>query len=74
MTMPQIKLDQADAIELAELLAFLTDWFAADPDTLDASLTHHVASTGYDLGQLRHDLHRFTFLLGGSDGQHLFTP
>jgi hypothetical protein len=31
--MPQIKLDQADATELAELLQFLTDWLTTDADT-----------------------------------------
>ena len=57
--MPQTRLDQADALELAELLTFLTDWLTADPDTLHTSLTRYVGTTGYDLHQLRADLDRF---------------
>ena len=71
--MPQITIDQADAVELAELLTFLTDWHTADPDILQASLTRHLATTGYNLNQLTHDLHRFAFLLGGTDGEPLFS-
>ena len=71
--MPQIKIDQADAVELAELLTFLTDWHAADPGTLQASLTRHLGTTGYGLTQLAQDLHRFTFLLGGTHGEPLFS-
>ena len=70
--MPQINLDQADATELAELLQFLTDWLATDPDTLDTSLTRYIAGPGYNLNQLRQDLQRLAFLLGGNDGEHLF--
>lgn len=32
-----------------------------------------VGVDGYDLAQLRGDLARFVFLLGGDDGQALFT-
>lgn len=38
--------------------------------SLDSSLTRYVGRTGYDLNQLRDDLHRFAFLLG-NDGQAL---
>jgi hypothetical protein len=71
--MPQINLDQADAVELAELLTFLTDWHTTDPATLEASLTRHLDTTGYGLNQLTHDLQRFAFLLGGTDGEPLFS-
>ena len=71
--MPQTRLDQADALEPGELLTFLTDWNAADPNTLNASLTRHLATTGYELNQLTHDLHRFVVLLGGNDGKPLFS-
>jgi hypothetical protein len=71
--MPQIKIDQADAAELAELLTFLADWHAADPDTLQASLTRHLGTTDYNLDQLAQHLHRFAFLLGGTDGEPLFS-
>jgi hypothetical protein len=70
--MPAVSLDAADAWELAELLRFVGDWLATDPDQLGLSLHRHVGSPGYDLATLRGDLDRFTFLLGGDDGQPLF--
>lgn len=72
--MPDLSLDPGDAAELAEMLQFLTDWLAADHATLSASLIRFIGHPGYDLAQLRHDLNRFTFLLGGSDGEDLFQP
>lgn len=72
--MPNIGLDPADAIELAELLQFLADWLTADADHLNTSLTSYLGSTGYDLNQFRDDLHRFVFLLSGNDGESLFGP
>lgn len=70
--MPRFSLDQLDAVELAELLQFLADWFTADAETLNTSLTTYLGTTGYDLTQFRDDLHRFVFLLGGNDGEPLF--
>jgi hypothetical protein len=67
-----VNLDAADAAELAELLQFLHDWLAADADRLDASLSGFVGSRAYDTIQLRADLNRFTFLLGGCDGENVF--
>jgi hypothetical protein len=67
-------LDTGDATELAELLQFLSDWLASDPAHLHASLTRFVGTHGYDLQTLRTDLDRFTFLLGGNDGEALFQP
>jgi hypothetical protein len=72
--MPNLNLDTGDATELAELLHFLNDWLASDPTRLDASLTRFVGTRGYNLPQLRTDLDRFTFLLGGNDGETLFQP
>jgi hypothetical protein len=72
--MPQSHLDTSDATELAELLQFLNDWLASDPTYLDTSLTRFVGTRGYNLPQLRTDLDRFTFLLGGNDGEALFHP
>lgn len=72
--MPNLGLDTGDAIELAELLQFLNDWLASDRADLDASLTRFVGTRGYDLQQLRADLDRFAFLLGGNDGEALFQP
>ena len=67
--MPAVSLDAA---ELAELLRFLGDWLDADHDRLDTFLQRFVGNPAYDVGQLRADLSRFTFLLGGDDGETLF--
>ena len=72
--MPNTSLHTSDAAELAELLQFVGDWLATDHNHLDASLTCFVGNRGYDLTQLRNDLDRFTFLLGGNDGEPLFQP
>jgi len=70
--MPTTSLDTGDAIELAQMLALIGDWLAADPDPLDASLTRFVGHRAYGAAQLQADLARFVFLLGGDDGQALF--
>jgi hypothetical protein len=72
--MPQVNLDAGDAAELAEMLQFLTGWLARDPARLAACLEEFVGHPAYDIAQLRDDLERFTFLLGGSDGEPLFGP
>ena len=70
--MPEVRLDVVDAAELAELLQFLSQWLARDPGRLGACLEQFVGSPAYNVGQLRQDLDRFTFLLGGDDGESLF--
>ena len=70
--MPEPKLDVVDAAELAELLQFLSQWLARDPARLGASLAQFVGHPAYGLDELRGDLERFVFLLGGSDGEPLF--
>jgi len=72
--MPEIKLDAVDAAELAEILQFLSQWLARDPARLGDSFGEFVGHPAYGLAQLRGDLERFVFLLGGSDGEHLFGP
>jgi len=72
--MPEVRLDAADAAELAEMLQFLIDWLADDPGRLAASLAEFAGHPAYNTGQLRDDLERFIFLLGGSDGEPLFRP
>jgi hypothetical protein len=37
-TGPFLVLDAVDAVELGELLGFLSDWLCSDPNRLDASL------------------------------------
>ena len=70
--MPEVKLDAADAAELAEILQFLSQWLARDPARLGDSFGEFVGHPAYGLAQLRGDLERFVFLLGGSDGEPLF--
>jgi hypothetical protein len=71
---PEIKLDVTDAAELAEMLQFLSQWLARDPGHLGPSLEQFVGHPAYGITQLHQDLERFVFLLGGSDGEHLFGP
>jgi hypothetical protein len=72
--MPQVKLDAADAAELAETLQFLSEWLAQDPGRLGPSLAQFAGHPAYGLSELRGDLERFVFLRGGSDGESLFGP
>jgi hypothetical protein len=65
-------LDPSDAIELTEILQFLTDWLATDTDQLNTSLAHFVGHNSYTTTNLSQDLHRFAFLLGSNDGETLF--
>jgi len=72
--MPSMNLDTADAAELTELLQFLSQWLARDHGRLAASLEDFVGHPAYGISQLRMDLDRFTFLLGGNDVDPLFQP
>jgi len=72
--MPDVRLNAADVAELAEMLQFLSEWLDRDPRRLSASLAQFVGHPAYGITQLREDLERFTFLLGGSDGEQLFGP
>jgi hypothetical protein len=71
---PDISLDTADAVELAELLQFIDDWLRSDRGNLTASLARFVGSPAYSLDTLRDDFARFRFLLGITDGEGVFTP
>jgi len=70
--MPEVRLDATDAIELAEMLQFLSQWLTRHPARLAASLEEFIGHPAYGITQLRQDLERFAFLLGGSDGERLF--
>ena len=71
--MPQTTLDMADAAELAETLTFLTGWLSgSQKQTLADSFAEFAGHPAYNTGTLRADLHRFTLLLGASDGEELF--
>ncbi len=50
-----------------------TGW-PATPGRLGASLEQFVGHPAYGISQLRDDLERFVFLLGGGDGERLFGP
>ena len=67
-----VSLDAADATELAETLQLISGWLTADPAALGPSLLAYIGHPAYGLDALRADLERFTFLLGGSDGEDLF--
>jgi hypothetical protein len=56
-----------DALELGEMLEFLGDWIEFNPDRLGHWLERFTVG-GYTLDELRADLARFAFVLGG-DGQ-----
>ncbi|MFI9509024.1 hypothetical protein [Nocardia sp. NPDC052566] len=70
--MPRIQIAVEDAIELAELLGFLRDWLDTDP-TAAAALNHFGGSVS-TAADMRTDLERFAFLLGGNDGEHYLPP
>jgi hypothetical protein len=72
--MPEARLDATDAAELAEMLQFVSQWLAQDPGRLGVSLEQFAGHPAYGLSELRNDLERFVFLLGGSDGEQLFGP
>jgi hypothetical protein len=58
-------------MELVQMLAFLCEWLdSSDGPALDASL-RRFAHDAYDIADLRTDLARLAFLLGG-DGERLF--
>jgi hypothetical protein len=64
MPAPQVHLDLAEAAELAEMLTFLSEWFAGpDHAQLVASFGRFIGTRGYDLADLRTDLDRLTFFL-----------
>ncbi|MEU8192673.1 hypothetical protein AB0C10_02695 [Microbispora amethystogenes] len=67
-------INTTDAFELAETLQLIADWLAADPERLAASLLSYIGDPAYGPDAFRADLDRFTFLLGDSDGEHLFKP
>ena len=69
--MPSTSLDTVDAIELAELLQFIIDWLSSDKQ-LRRSFAGFIGYPAYGIDELQHDLRRFTFLLGGDDGENLF--
>jgi hypothetical protein len=72
--MSGVNLAPDHAVELTELLEFLTAWLSSDPNVLDASLHRYVGHPAYNIDRLKGDLARFTFLLGGDTDGELFQP
>jgi hypothetical protein len=62
-----VTLHAADAVELREMLEFLSDWLQGQP----VAASYHRFTFGLlTVEELRADLARFAFLLGG-DGDRL---
>ena len=72
MTVPPFRLESDDAVELGELLGFIAGWLADDRAGLDVSLRRSVGTETYGVEELRNDVLRFEFLLGGGDGTAFF--
>ncbi len=68
---PPVCLDAADAAELAEMLLLVRDWAGSDRRHHD-SLRSFLDGQGYTLAELRADLARFAFLLGGDHDEVAF--
>jgi len=68
-----MKLDVADAAELAEMLQFLSQWLARDPARLGDTLAEFVGHRSGP-GPAAPGPERFVSLLGGSVGESLFGP
>lgn len=60
-------LDADEAVELGELLEFVGRWLADGGGAVVESLRGFVGGDGYDINDLRADVSRFSFLLGGCD-------
>jgi hypothetical protein len=70
----------ADAMELEQLLDFLTRWMRSEHDCLAPSLTRFLGTDrlGFEVKgagpeSLAEDFSRFRFLLGATDGEGVFT-
>jgi hypothetical protein len=60
-----------DLMELGETLEFVHDLVASAPDTMAEVLQRFLGVDGYRVDELKADLARFAFLLGG-DSERLF--
>jgi hypothetical protein len=72
--MPSLPFDVGDAVELAELLEFLSGWLESDRSVLTASLAQFVGVPDYGPDSLREDFARFRFLLDFTGGEGLLPP
>lgn len=74
---PFLGLGADDAVELGELLTFLSNWLASEPNRLDASLHDYVAAPGHlgascRIDELRADIERYARTLLGYDSAGRF--
>lgn len=60
----ELSLRDLDALELGELLEFLGDFLTVEANAIGPALERFC--DGYPLAELRTDLARFAFLLGGN--------
>lgn len=68
-----VRLQAEDAVELAELCEFLADWIEHNHTRAGRALPPFVSwCSGYDAAELRADLRRFAFLLGGTNPRLVF--
>lgn len=72
MRVRPVCLDVGDAVELGEFLGFLVRWLDSSDDGVAGSLQRFVGNASYDIDELRMDLARFAFLVGGHDSELLF--
>ncbi len=66
-----VRLRAEHAVELGELLEFLGGWLDHAPDVLADALVSFCGA-GYTVEDLRADVARFAFLLGGGDERFVF--
>jgi hypothetical protein len=60
-----------DLVELGEMLEFVHDLVASSPEVIADVLQRFLGVDGYSVEDLKTDLARFAFVLGG-DGERLF--
>lgn len=68
MTASPFQLVAEDAVELGAMLGFIAGWLAAERVGLEDSLRRFVGTATYGVEELRNDVVRFEFQLGGGDG------
>ena len=67
----EITLRDDDAVELGELLEFLHDVLGYSPGVLLEARLARFTAGAYTLDELRADLARFAFLLGGDGSRYV---
>lgn len=64
MTVAPVTIDALDAVELVECLEFLHDWLGAESEVI-AEMLYRYTGGCYSVAELRADLARLAFVLGG---------